>query len=188
MDGSDDDSPEEFDGADDGEVSESADDADGAPDGAGVGPGRSAAGGGSGQPLGVPPADVRELDALVAWLQSGGSLAQLRSGDPSGGGVPAHDGGQPSADERSRFARYANRLRQRARLCALSEEVCGRIDRELGAAWDWDLSQCCFCHGCARYNGRHTALYLYREKLVRAWWADDAALDVLLRDARGHHC
>jgi len=80
----------------------------------------------------------------ASWTPSsrahGGSLAQLRSGDPSGGGVPAHDGGQPPADERSMFALYVNRLRQRARLCALMSQVCVRIDRELGAAWPWDYS------------------------------------------------
>ena len=68
-------------------------------------------------------------------------------------------------DEVSKWANYANRLRQLNYVCSVSDEVCKKV--ETMQWWNWDLQENCKCDTCRKQNPHAEARHLYIEKMVR---------------------
>jgi len=102
------------------------------------------------------------------------------------------------ACQTGKWARYAIKLRFKASVCAIDEQVydiiegkeedeglCGGWDKDgrnffwSDGRWSWDANENCTCESCRRVapklQGEARALFLYREKLVRAkpWFDED---------------
>ena len=99
-----------------------------------------------------------------------------------------HDHHCDEPAERSKWARVANRLRERHAACALRDEVYDAME-EVGG-WMWDRSASCACDGCLGDADDEYSRHLYTERLVRAepWYTaeDEKEKDALCALAAEH--